>query len=84
MKRTTHLPPPASAEARAEGCTCPLPLRAEAVDDPAAAIDENCPVHGSADPTGISEGEPRAAERGPIDVEGDIADSAEEQELRRE
>ncbi|MBV9859477.1 MAG: hypothetical protein JO038_05165 [Alphaproteobacteria bacterium] len=71
MKNASSLLP-ASAEARSQGCTCPDPQPGV----PAGARDPLCPVHGLRDN--------RAGEIGPIDTEGDIADSAEDQVLRRD
>ena len=60
--------PPASPEARRQGCTCP--------EVPPGSRDPLCPLHGLKDN--------RAAERGAIDADGDAIDRATEQELRRE
>ena len=71
-------PLPGSPEAHAQGCTCPDPGPAAPTAGRALDIDENCPVHGRA-----AIAWDRDSERGPIDTEGDIVDSASEPELRR-
>jgi len=79
MTLSRQLPLPGSAEAHAQGCTCPDP--ADAAPPQSAgemAMDNDCPVHGLA-----AAGHDRAAERGRIDTEGDIVDKASEPELRR-
>lgn len=70
---------PGSAEARQQGCTCLAPEEAGRGQGGAVPIDENCPVHGCA-----AIAHDRAGEAGPIDTEGDIVDSANEPELRRD
>ena len=75
-------PLPGSPEAHAQGCTCPdpgdAPQTAGETARRALDIDENCPVHGRA-----AIAWDRDSERGPVDTEGDIVDSASEPELRR-
>ena len=71
-------PLPGSPEAHAQGCTCPDPGDAPRSAGRAVQIDENCPVHGRA-----AIAWDRDSERGPVDTEGDIVDSASEPELRR-
>jgi len=71
-------PLPGTPEAHAEGCTCPDPGPAAQTAGRAVEIDPDCPVHGNA-----AIAWDRDSERGPIDTEGDIADSASEPELRR-
>jgi hypothetical protein len=80
-RRTTpdrQSPLPGSPEAHAQGCTCPDPGDPPQTAGRALEIDENCPVHGRA-----AIAWDRDSERGPIDTEGDIVDSASEPELRR-
>ena len=72
MANERGLPAPGSSEARAQGCSCPDPQPGV----PPGSRDPLCPVHGLRDN--------RAAERGPIDTEGDIVDSATDPELRRD
>jgi hypothetical protein len=77
---------PGTPEAHAQGCTCPDPGDAPQAPGQTAGqtagraveIDENCPVHGRA-----AIAWDRDSERGPVDTEGDIVDSASEPELRR-
>lgn len=85
-QRTTpdsQAPLPGSPEAHAQGCTCPDPgddalqNNGQIIGRP-LDIDENCPVHGRA---AIAWN--RDSERGPVDTESDIVDSASEPELRR-
>ena len=71
-------PLPGTPEAHAQGCTCPDPGDAQQSAGRALEIDENCPVHGRAAIAWDRDGE-----RGPIDTEGDIVDSASGPELRR-
>jgi hypothetical protein len=71
-------PLPGSPEAHAQGCTCPDPGPASQTAGRALEIDPDCPVHGRA-----AIAWDRDSERGPIDTEGDIVDSASEPELRR-
>jgi hypothetical protein len=70
------LPLPGSPEARDLGCTCPP---AEQQSDARPPIDNDCPVHGTA----AMGRDIDVAEKGPVDTEGDIVDSATEPELRR-
>jgi len=79
MMPTRQLPLPGSPEAREQGCTCPDRANAPSGPRPGeVAIDDDCPVHGLA-----ASARDRAGERGSIDTEGDIVDSAAEPELRR-
>jgi len=78
MMAARQLPLPASEEARSLGCTCPEPSLGQGGPDNPRPLDRECPVHGAA-----AMARDRAAERGPIDTEGDIVDSAAEPELRR-
>ena len=71
-------PLPGSPEAHAQGCTCPDPGGGVQTAGRALEIDEDCPVHGRA-----AIAWDRDSERGAIDNEGDIVDSASEPELRR-
>ena len=76
-------PLPGSPEAHAQGCTCPDPDAGRPGAGTQTAgrevqIDPDCPVHGRA-----AIAWDRDSERGPIDTEGDIVDSASEPELRR-
>ena len=71
-------PLPGSPEAHAQGCTCPDPGAPAQTAGRALDIDPDCPVHGRA-----AIAWDRDSERGPIDTEGDIVDSASEPELRR-
>ena len=71
-------PLPGSPEAHAQGCTCPDPDTPAQTAGRALDIDPDCPVHGRA-----AIAWDRDSERGPIDTEGDIVDSASEPELRR-
>lgn len=73
-----QLPLPATPEARNLGCTCPEPKPGQGGRDSPRPLDRECPVHGAA-----AMARDRAAERGPIDTEGDIVDAASEPELRR-
>ena len=80
-RRTTpdrQSPLPGSPEAHAQGCTCPDPGAAPQTAGRALEIDPNCPVHGRA-----AIAWDRNSERGPVDTEGDIVNSASEPELRR-
>ena len=79
MARERLLPLPGSPEAREEGCTCPEPKPGQGGRDYPFDLDRNCPVHGLA-----AAGAARAAEKGAIDKEGDIADAAVEPELRKD
>jgi hypothetical protein len=78
MMAARQLPLPASVEARNLGCTCPEPNPRQGGRDDPRPLDRDCPVHGVA-----AMARDRAAENGPIDTEGDIVDSAIEEELRR-
>ena len=86
MTPDREAPLPGSPEAHAQGCTCPDPGDAPQTAGHSAGhsagraleIDSNCPVHGLA-----AIAWDRDSERGPIDTEGDIVDSAAEPELRR-
>ena len=78
MMAARQLPLPGSPEARNLGCTCPEPSSGQGGRDNLRPLDRDCPVHGAA-----AMARDRAAERGPIDTEGDIVDSATEPELRR-
>ena len=78
MMAARQLPLPASDEARNLGCTCPEPNPGQGAAANPRPMDRDCPVHGAA-----AMARDRAAERGPIDTEGDIVDSAAEPELRR-
>jgi hypothetical protein len=79
MRQRRELPLPGSSEAHDQGCTCPAPDPADTRPGAALPIDDDCPVHGLA-----AIADDRAGERGPIDTEGDIVDSATEPELRRD
>jgi hypothetical protein len=76
--RERFSPMPGSDEAREQGCTCPKPTEDEIRGAKPARINEDCPIHGTA-----AIADDRAGEQGPIDTEGDIADSAADPELRR-
>lgn len=76
MIRTRQLPLPGSTEARNLGCTCP---QSEQQPDGRPRIDDDCPVHGTAAMARDTD----VAEKGPVDTEGDIVDSATEPQLRR-
>jgi hypothetical protein len=78
MMAGRQLPLPATPEARNLGCTCPEPKAGQGGHDNPRPLDRDCPVHGAA-----AMARDRAAERGPIDTEGDIVDAASEPELRR-
>ncbi len=73
-----ELPLPGSDEAHAMGCTCPVPdPPPDRIGEP-VAVDPECPVHGEA-----ADARDRAAERGPVDTEGDIVDQANAPELKQ-